>query len=80
MNEHPWWEHRGIAVAHAIGDCWHCHRPTRFIDLDFQTFLHPGACQDAKVNEWIAATVREYTELQFDDTDGEEPPEVREVP
>jgi hypothetical protein len=31
--------------------CWHCEEPTRWVELAFETALHPGPCTDAKYRE-----------------------------
>ena len=36
-------------------DCWHCGQPTTWIDLDFQTALHPGPCSASKWDEYAWA-------------------------
>lgn len=35
--------------------CWRCGNPTRFIDIDFQAHLCPGACTEAKTEEFFDA-------------------------
>lgn len=35
--------------------CWHCGRPSRWLELNFEAPLHPGACSDAKDVEWWTA-------------------------
>lgn len=32
--------------------CWHCGQPTTWVDIDFETALHPGACSEAKWDEY----------------------------
>ncbi len=56
-----------------IGECWHCGKQTHFVDLDFETFLHPGVCQDAQIMEWIRASKLYHR-------DGDDPTEVPETP
>ncbi len=33
-------------------DCWHCGQPTTWIDIDFETALHPGRCSERKWDEY----------------------------
>lgn len=42
------------------GPCWHCDEPTTWLDVGFETRLHPGACSEAKWDEyaWAEAIAR----------------------
>jgi hypothetical protein len=33
-------------VVPALGPCWCCKVATRFVQPDFETHLHPGACTE----------------------------------
>lgn len=35
--------------------CWDCGEPTCFIEINFEAFLHPGACEARKDTEFWAA-------------------------
>lgn len=35
--------------------CWHCGEPTQWVELSFETPLHPGSCSDAKWREFEQA-------------------------
>jgi len=48
-----WWDACG-------GICWHCEKPCSWVDLDFQTTLHPGRCSQAK---WDKRAWRQTFEL-----------------
>lgn len=32
--------------------CWHCGEPCNWIDIDFESSLHPGPCSRAKWDEY----------------------------
>ena len=38
------------------GQCWHCDQPCTTIEINFEAYLHPGACEDAKWAEYWEAT------------------------
>jgi hypothetical protein len=40
--------------------CWHCQESTTWVDLAFETPLHPGPCSQAKWDEWRWAEVLHY--------------------
>lgn len=44
-----------FVVSPEIGKCWHCGKDTRFVDMGFETYLHPGACDEAKTDEYFRA-------------------------
>lgn len=44
-----WMPHEGL--------CWHCERPTTWMDLDFECWLHPGRCSEVKWDERAWAEV-----------------------
>ena len=33
-------------------ECWKCGKPTTWIDLDFETALHPGPCSEKAWDEY----------------------------
>jgi hypothetical protein len=43
------WQH---IVIPEIRACWHCGAETRFVQVDFEAALHPGACTSAKWAEF----------------------------
>lgn len=47
-----------IRVDSAVRPCWHCGKPTPWIEINFETNLCPGACNDAKTAEWWEADRR----------------------
>lgn len=41
-------------------ECWHCGEPCTWIDVDFETALHPGRCSQAKWDEYAWAYARAW--------------------
>lgn len=35
--------------------CWHCGQPCPFVEFNFEAYLHPGTCTEAKWDEYFAA-------------------------
>ena len=55
-----WYSEDGHSVAaQAPENCWHCGKPTVWVEINFEAHLCLGACTDAK---W-----REYREEQLKD-------------
>lgn len=50
----PSWQETHIVVP-AVGACWRCGQETRFIQVDFQTYLHPGECTADTWRDYDAA-------------------------
>lgn len=42
--------------------CWHCGQPTQFISIDFQAYIHPQVCADAKWAEFEQALKGKHLE------------------
>lgn len=40
--------------------CWHCGQPTRFLEVNFEAPLCPGACTEAKEAEYWQALSEGY--------------------
>lgn len=40
--------------------CWHCEQPTRFLEVNFEAPLCPGACTEAKEAEYWQALSEEH--------------------
>ena len=57
----------GQARNHFLGEwsrrepCWHCGKLTSWIEVSFQAHLHPGACTEAKWDEYAEACLRAPT-------------------
>jgi hypothetical protein len=52
----PWWAGRGFGVATVIRPCTQCGQDTRFVDYDFQTYVHAGDCAEKLWREYVEAT------------------------
>jgi hypothetical protein len=39
----------------SLNPCWHCSRPTRWVELNFESHLCSEECTDAKWKEYFAA-------------------------
>lgn len=39
-------------LAEEARPCWHCEHPTRFLEVNFEAPLCPGACTEAKEEEY----------------------------
>lgn len=48
-------------------DCWHCGEPTTWIDLDFETHLHPGRCSERKWDEYQWAEMNAQIKASMSD-------------
>lgn len=52
----------GIERCHITGSheepCWHCGDPTDQIEINFQAYLCPGACTEAKTDEFFEAVAK----------------------
>lgn len=47
--------------------CWHCGQWTNLVEISFHAFLCPGACTNAKWDEFAAACERAAAlEVDFD--------------
>jgi endogenous inhibitor of DNA gyrase (YacG/DUF329 family) len=47
--------HLYCAYPHGPRPCWHCGRPTCWVELSFEAPLCPGPCTDVKWTEyWLA--------------------------
>jgi hypothetical protein len=42
-------------VADDFGPCWDCGEETCFIEINFETWLHPGTCEANKDREYWEA-------------------------
>lgn len=42
-------------VVPELRPCWCCRLPTRFVQPDFETHLHPGACEEWAWNDFYKA-------------------------
>lgn len=40
------------------GKCWHCEKPTRYVEVNFETYLCPGECTNSKLVEYIRDSAR----------------------
>jgi hypothetical protein len=60
-REHPHYLRGGLEMVAPLPDflwmpfeqpCWHCGEPTTWIDIGFETALHPGECSETKWGEF----------------------------
>ena len=60
-------------LNHVLGDdpqpCWHCGEPTQWLELSFETPLHPGGCTDAKWREYDEANREAIAQHERDQAD-----------
>lgn len=48
-----WYSEDGHSIANKVpGKCWHCGKPTVWIEINFEAPLCLGACTDAKWKEY----------------------------
>lgn len=45
---YPLWVNFQLDHGREWGNCWHCGGRTRWVDLDFVAYLHPGVCNKSK--------------------------------